>query len=142
MWCIMRKEAIEDQDSSEDENEGDRDGDADIAEKSSALLSRRGRRPVRKTYEASMAKVNRCEVLVADLEFEMRVSVRWTPASSHYQEARKYSQECTYIRALDHLERLVVQRLFELQKANMESTGECYMLLRLSQPIITCFNRI
>ena len=36
----------------------------------------------------------------------------------------EYSQQRQFIRAVEELENLVVQRLFELSKANLASTGE------------------
>ena len=46
-----------------------------------------------------------------------------------YQEAVKYIHERKYRRALEKLHRLIVQRLFELQKLNVSHTGESPVFL-------------
>ncbi|KAK7022809.1 hypothetical protein VNI00_016936 [Paramarasmius palmivorus] len=48
---------------------------------------------------------------------------RWTRESSEYQDALKHKVNRKYRRALENLERVVVQRLFELTKLNMSSVG-------------------
>jgi len=50
---------------------------------------------------------------------------RWTPESPAYKEAEKLLVERNYRRAVDNLEWLVVQRLFELTKLGMNGVGEC-----------------
>ncbi|KAH9831718.1 uncharacterized protein C8Q71DRAFT_798813 [Rhodofomes roseus] len=52
-------------------------------------------------------------------EQELQIAVRWLPASDEYQEACQLLTLREYQRSLDELERLVVQRLFELTKAGM-----------------------
>ncbi|EPS93141.1 hypothetical protein FOMPIDRAFT_131399 [Fomitopsis schrenkii] len=49
--------------------------------------------------------------------------MRWLPGSLEYQEASRLLTDREYRRSLDELERLVVQRLFELTKAGMSGTG-------------------
>lgn len=61
----------------------------------------------------------RCEVLEAELEAD-----RWTPDHPDYLNALKYSHERSYLLAIDHLERLVVQRLLELEKCNIRGTSK------------------
>lgn len=78
---------------------------------------------VKLTYKKAQAKVQRCEEVVNDLEAELDVRARWTPSSAEYKAAFQYMRERKFRLALDHLERLVVQRLFELQKGHLESTG-------------------
>ncbi|TFY62236.1 hypothetical protein EVJ58_g3989 [Rhodofomes roseus] len=56
-------------------------------------------------------------------EQELQIAVRWLPASDEYQEACQLLTLREYQRSLDELERLVVQRLFELTKAGMSGTG-------------------
>ncbi|KAG6819075.1 hypothetical protein H0H93_015744, partial [Arthromyces matolae] len=53
----------------------------------------------------------------------MNITKRWTPASPEYQKTVKYISDRKYERALDKLERLVIQRLFELHKLNLANTG-------------------
>ncbi|KAG1785411.1 uncharacterized protein HD556DRAFT_1435133 [Suillus plorans] len=60
---------------------------------------------------------------VVALEVKMGITHRWQPTSPEYQETMKYMAMHTYQRALDNLQRLVVQRLFELQKLNISQTA-------------------
>jgi hypothetical protein len=66
---------------------------------------------------------------VLDLERRISVTQRWTPADPEYQEALKYLHNQRFIRAVQHLEGLVVQRLFELAKANLAGTGIYFALM-------------
>jgi hypothetical protein len=66
---------------------------------------------------------------VLNLERRIGVTQRWTPADPEYQEALKYLHNWRFIRAVQHLEGLVVQRLFELAKANLASTGIYFALM-------------
>ncbi len=54
----------------------------------------------------------------------MNINVRWEPHFKEYKEMLSYAREREYHRALDNLQKLVVQRLFELQKLNLAGTGE------------------
>lgn len=66
---------------------------------------------------------------VLDLERRIGVTQRWTPADPEYQEALKYLHNRRFIHAVQQLEGLVVQRLFELAKANLASTGTYFILM-------------
>ncbi|KIY48269.1 hypothetical protein FISHEDRAFT_43817, partial [Fistulina hepatica ATCC 64428] len=57
------------------------------------------------------------------LEDTLDVRERWELDSPEYVECRKELYERQYRRALDELERLVVQRLLELTKLNMSGVG-------------------
>ncbi|TRM56402.1 hypothetical protein BD626DRAFT_551558 [Schizophyllum amplum] len=48
---------------------------------------------------------------------------RWLPDSTDYQAATKVVHQRRYRRALDNLERLVIQRFFELTKLNQSGVG-------------------
>ena len=48
----------------------------------------------------------------------------WTPAHPRYQAAVKFLEERRYRRALDRIQALVIQRLFELHKLNLAQTGD------------------
>lgn len=61
-------------------------------------------------------------------EEENGIETRWTPDSKAYKEASVLLVERQYRCAVDHLERLVVQRLFELTKLGMNSIGQ-YLIL-------------
>ena len=81
-------------------------------------------RTVRSTYKAARADASRLQGVVCDFEDALKVQVRWTPGMKEYDDAKAYLTERKYRLALDHVERLVVQRLFELQKTHLASTGE------------------
>lgn len=60
---------------------------------------------------------------ICELEVKLNVRQRWTPLTPEYQDAVQYLGERKYQHALNKLHRLVVQRLFELQKLNVAQTG-------------------
>ncbi|KIJ52905.1 hypothetical protein M422DRAFT_88880, partial [Sphaerobolus stellatus SS14] len=57
------------------------------------------------------------------LEVHLGISERWTSQSPGYQTTLKYMNQRQFQLAVDKLEGLVVQRLFELTKANASETG-------------------
>ncbi|KAG0692208.1 hypothetical protein DFH29DRAFT_1009118 [Suillus ampliporus] len=61
--------------------------------------------------------------VVEDLETRLDIADWWTPESSDYWETLDYSQQRRFICAVEDLEGLVMQHLFELSKANLSSTG-------------------
>ncbi|KAG2107568.1 hypothetical protein BD769DRAFT_1630595 [Suillus cothurnatus] len=61
--------------------------------------------------------------IVEDIEDRMGVVTRWSPQSREYIESLEYSQKCQFICAVEDLEGLIVQCMFELSKANLTSTG-------------------
>jgi hypothetical protein len=56
-------------------------------------------------------------------EEERNIAVRWAPTSQEYLNALTIVHERKYRRAIDDLERLVVQRLFEMSKLGMSGVG-------------------
>ena len=68
---------------------------------------------------------------VEDLEIRLGVFVRWTPESPEWVAAIKALKELQYQEALDTVERVVVEQLFEMTKANQSGTGKS-SLWRLS----------
>jgi hypothetical protein len=64
---------------------------------------------------------------VLQYEEEHSIPVRWIPTMQEYQEGLVIVRERKYRRAVDDLERLVVQRLFEMNKLGMNGIG---MLIR------------
>lgn len=60
---------------------------------------------------------------VCRIEQILGIEHRWTPDSAEYTAALTVLHEQKYRRALDHLERLVVQCLFELTKLGMSGIG-------------------
>ena len=73
----------------------------------------------RTTFERWRAKND--EVLRYEEEHD--ISVRWAPTSQEYLDALVIVQERKYRRAIDDLERLVVQRLFEMTKLGQSGVG-------------------
>lgn len=71
----------------------------------------------------ALHEYNVAEAIAGNLEVTLSITARWEPTSQEYKDAMEWAGERTYRLALDKLERLVVQRLFELQKANLVSTG-------------------
>jgi hypothetical protein len=55
----------------------------------------------------------------------MGIEKRWDPMSPEYLETLGYLSIRKYQRALEELQRLVIQCLFELHRMNMSATGEC-----------------
>lgn len=73
-----------------------------------------------------LAAERRQQVLVevVAMEVQMGIAVRWQPSDSQYMATVKYISERHYHRALDRLQKLVVLRLFELNKLNLAGTGK------------------
>ncbi|KAJ7781733.1 hypothetical protein DFH07DRAFT_728833 [Mycena maculata] len=61
--------------------------------------------------------------VVHDLEVRMGVATRWIPGEDKWDAAAARVEKRRYQRALDHLEGLVVSRMFELAKCHMSGTG-------------------
>jgi hypothetical protein len=62
-------------------------------------------------------------IRMEDIEEEHGITQRWDPSDREYVEAQRFIQKRGFAAALDDLEGKVVQRLFELSKANLASTG-------------------
>ncbi|KAI5990759.1 hypothetical protein EDD15DRAFT_2388711 [Pisolithus albus] len=60
---------------------------------------------------------------VANFERSHNITEHWTWDHPQYNEALEYVWQHTFIRAVEELEGLVVQRLAELSKANLAGTG-------------------
>ncbi|KAG1853525.1 hypothetical protein F4604DRAFT_1686334 [Suillus subluteus] len=61
--------------------------------------------------------------VVDDIERRMGITERWQPQDTKYQEGLAYLTNRQFIRAIEQLQGLVVQRLFELAKANIAGMG-------------------
>ncbi|KDQ06606.1 hypothetical protein BOTBODRAFT_121240, partial [Botryobasidium botryosum FD-172 SS1] len=83
------------------------------------------------TWEQIYAKVQRAEKKVEAVEARLSIEQRWAENDEAYQEALKKSREHAYRKALDNLERLMVQRLFELEKSTMRATGMPHALSQI-----------
>lgn len=79
---------------------------------------------VKREYVNSQKRVARAEENVKRLEDALDIDIRWLPTSSEYKEMAAELVIRKYRRCLDNLERLVVQRLFELKKLGMNGLGE------------------
>ncbi|OAX36990.1 hypothetical protein K503DRAFT_647944, partial [Rhizopogon vinicolor AM-OR11-026] len=60
---------------------------------------------------------------VDDLERRMGITERWTREQDEYKHALNSLMNRRFIHVVEHLEGLVVKRLFELAKANLAGTG-------------------
>ncbi|KAJ7088984.1 hypothetical protein C8R44DRAFT_892604 [Mycena epipterygia] len=81
---------------------------------------------VRTRYRTMYAKLVTIEEGVCRFEEEHCIEVRWATDSAQYQEALAMTTDRKYKSALDLVERLVVQRLFEMTKLGM--SGLAYKL--------------
>jgi hypothetical protein len=85
-----------------------------------------------KLLEAERARAHRRVLFhmgrVDETERQLGVETRWTPEDPRYIAALSFINNRTFIGVVEHLEGLVVQRLFELSKANLASTGESDIL--------------
>ena len=91
------------------------------------------------TYNSELSKTRRLESKrqyaserrdqllhqVLELEVQMGIAKRWTPDTPEYIETAHYIHERRYHQALNRLQRLVVQRLFELHRLNLSGIGTC-----------------
>ena len=77
------------------------------------------RTKVRTTFERYDAALKR----VTLIEEELGIEKRWIPGDAEYVSAAKDLQERKYFHALDNLENLVIQRMFELTKLSMSGLG-------------------
>ena len=60
---------------------------------------------------------------VETIERTLGIPERWSEECAEYKAVECYMNNRQFVRAIDTLERLVVQRLFELSKANLAGTG-------------------
>ncbi|KAG1777132.1 hypothetical protein EV702DRAFT_1179551 [Suillus placidus] len=68
-------------------------------------------------------KLDAVQLELVAMEVNMGITHRWEPSSPEYQASMKYMCTREYHRALDNLQHLVIQRLFELQRLNVAQTG-------------------
>ncbi len=69
-------------------------------------------------------RLDSIKLRVIDIEVRLCIEKRWEPQDQQYIEVLQYSNQRQYHRALDNLQKLVVQRLFELQKLNLAGTDK------------------
>ncbi|KAG0703468.1 hypothetical protein DFH29DRAFT_981912 [Suillus ampliporus] len=81
-------------------------------------------------YSSNLSQTRKAETQhlilqeVAAMEVKMAISHRWQLSFPEYQATVKYMATHKYQRALDNLQHLVVQWLFELQRLNISQTGK------------------
>jgi hypothetical protein len=66
---------------------------------------------------------------------QIGIEERLSAGDPRYLEALKYISNRTFIGAVERLEGLVVQRLFELSKANLAATGVCVFLIKYTSKV-------
>ncbi|KAJ7609854.1 hypothetical protein FB45DRAFT_761689 [Roridomyces roridus] len=71
----------------------------------------------------ALEKRERMAMVLAEVERGLNITTRWTVEHPRYIAAQKEARLLKYQRALDRLELLVVERLFELTKMNQSGTG-------------------
>jgi len=74
---------------------------------------------------------------VEDLEGKLNIGQSWTEDDPAYQEAERYLRHRDFHRALDKVQQLVVQRLFEMSKANIAGMGNVFFCLFFLSALIT-----
>jgi hypothetical protein len=91
---------------------------------------------VRTRYRTTFTRWQMKEEEVTRYEEEHGIDVRWVPDSDIYKETQKLLVERSYRQAIDNLERLVVQRLFELTKLGMNGVGTSTYYSRLLEVVL------
>jgi hypothetical protein len=85
---------------------------------------------VRRTRKAESARRHALEdyernlKIVQMLEYKLEIARRWVPEDVEWQSVGRLVANRKYQRALDHLEGLIVARIFELSKMNRAGTGK------------------
>lgn len=79
---------------------------------------------IRRSYTMSRAHMHLQQL--DRQEKALGITTRWSPTSPEYGEVVKESRLWNYRLAVDKLEYLVVQRMFELTKLGMSGTGVCF----------------
>jgi hypothetical protein len=64
--------------------------------------------------------------VVEHFEWQHGIQTRWSPDDPEYVAVQEYAKHCTFICVVEELEGLVVQRLFELSKANLAGTSSYF----------------
>lgn len=79
---------------------------------------------------------------VYDFELKLKVAKRWEPTDPKYMEIEEYTKKRDFYQALNKLQGLVVQRLFELQKANVPGMSTSVAFLALIDGYLHMFSRL
>ena len=95
------------------------------------------------TYSSELSKTRRLETEhryaderrqailkdVVEMEVKLAIITHWLPTSPEYINAVQYLGRRKYEKALDYLQKLVVQRLFELHRMNQSQNGTSYVIV-------------
>ncbi|KAG0702916.1 hypothetical protein DFH29DRAFT_804333 [Suillus ampliporus] len=83
--------------------------------------------------DSSYVKLQHAEALVAHMEIQLSIDVRWEIGGEEYNRFKDEASLSQYRTALDELERLVVMRLFELSKLSLSGTGISNLMCSLQR---------
>lgn len=85
-----------------------------------------------RTQEAERARQHsnliKAMLKVHELEVSLQITRRWKRSDVQYQDALKFVNHNSFVAVVDELEGRIVQRLFELAKANLAGTGNIFIL--------------
>lgn len=95
----------------------------------SQQLSQTRKAETQKQYADETLQAVRREVL--ELEVALGITTCWSPHMPEYKAATEHIHTQEYQEALDNVERLVCQRLFELQKLNISQTGKLFHFTKI-----------
>ncbi|KAG6884740.1 hypothetical protein C0992_005852 [Termitomyces sp. T32_za158] len=96
--------------------------DAETETYASGLSSTRKRETKRRHADERRDQLTR-DVILLEERLNISREHRWTFASPEFLEISKYISKRTYEKAVDKLQKLVIQRLFELQRLNLSYTA-------------------
>ncbi|KZO99457.1 hypothetical protein CALVIDRAFT_477266, partial [Calocera viscosa TUFC12733] len=86
------------------------------------LKSLHAEEAAQRDYLTIVHAIHRYEQLAVHYENQLQTE-RWAPESDEWRNTEDELRRRTYNQALDHLEALVVQRLFEMEKLSLRGTG-------------------
>ena len=76
-------------------------------------------------YHISSKRLHAVNEEVLQFEEMNLIEVRWTPDSEEYHAAKSTLSQRKYLKAVDELERLAVQRILEMTKLGIAGIGAC-----------------
>ena len=86
----------------------------------------------RRNVDATYTKLEHAEAYIYSLERQIGIEDCWAVGSDEYQQYQHEAVLADYWDALDELERLIVQRLFELSKLGLSGTGAFHIIYIIS----------
>ena len=81
-------------------------------------------RRLERSRRVLLERVDRLTAEVIAIEDEFHVTSRWEPGDEQFMKTVEYINNRRYYCALGKVQRLVVQRLFELHRLNLAQTGK------------------